>query len=711
MKRVRHYRRIVLAMFALQAACVERSVAPAPSPASELQESKEALWGILPDLVTTRYLDIGERLTIANNLGSRGRITLGTWISANTAVVAEDVQGALYGVRAGSTMVRKYSGNIVLDSILIHVGPAGPFVVQPSSISLEVGAEAFPVLSIPTPIVRWTTVDSTIARVSATGTIRAIRSGATKVIALSAFGFTSEVTVNVYNHGPVQAPASVTELPRIALDGMVQSARSAPMLRLLRPRSAAELQAMLDSAKYGDEIRLLEGTTYLGNFVLRKKTPGSNGWITISGGGSRPSAGQRIEPTKQVLSRIEAANALLPAIKTEGAASGYILTGLEVTARAGATTSYMLLALGSGDTDQNASNIPSRILLDRVYVHGAASLDIRRCVALNSDSTAIVDSWISECHSKGLDAQAVGGWNGRGPYLIHNNRLEGSGENLLFGGSDPSITGLIPSDITVTQNYLYKPLAWKGNWLVKNTLEIKSACRVLIEGNVFENNWPDGQVGFSIVLKSVNQSGRAPWSETSNITLVRNLIKDSHSGVSLAGRPEVHEAVPMSRIAFRDNVFLGTALTGRLLEVSGVNDLTFEQNTGFGGQFGFLLHSLGGVNLSVRNNIIGILQSSLSSADMVLGGQAVTPGTAALDRFYPNTWVFEGNVLPGVDQRKFPQNNWFARSILEVGFVDYPAGLELTAGSAFRSMLSNGRPPGANYTEIQAAVAKATNGY
>lgn len=703
-------RRALLVMSILQAACADSSVAPRLQDTVSYQHSKAALIGDLSAPLTIRYLEIGARLVLSSNLGSRSRVVPEVWTSSDTTIVAIEKDGsALYGKRTGSSIVKRFVGGMVMDSMLVRVGVSGPFTMLPSSMLLKVGEEASPTLSVPTPIVRWTVVDSTIAQVSTDGIIRAIRSGITKVAAVSAFGFASDITVNVEQ--PVQLPSSSVDAPRVLLDTMVQAGRSVQTTRLLRPRSATELQAMLDSAKYGDEIRLAAGTTYTGNFVLRRKTPNPKGWIIIGTDGLLSPAGQRIEPSKYSLPRIEAENPSLPAIRTEGGASGYALTGLDITVRAGATTSYMLVALGSGDADQNATNVPSRILLDRVYVHGTSTLDVRRCIALNSDSTAIVDSWISECHSKGFDAQAIGGWNGRGPYLIHNNRLEGSGENLLFGGSDPTIVNLIPSDITISQNYLYKPQAWQGIWLVKNTIEIKSARRVLIERNVLENNWPDGQVGFSIVLKSVNQGGRAPWSEASNITLRRNLIKNSYSGASLAGKPEAYEAVPMSRIAFIDNLFMGISSAGRLWEVSGVNDIIFEQNTGFGGQYGLLLHAVGGVRFSMRNNIIGIVQGSITNADMVLGGQAVTPGIATLDKFYPGTWIFEGNVLWGVDRRKFPSGNFFAQSISDIGFVGYPEQLDLSSASPFKTALSNGGQPGVNFGEIQMAATKATGGH
>jgi hypothetical protein len=59
------------------------------------------------------------------------------------------------------------------------------------------------------------------------------------------------------------------------------------------------------------------------------------------------------------------------------------------------------------------------------------------------------------------DTQAICGWNGPGPFLIENNYLEAAGENVMFGGSDPSIPHLVPNDITIRRrNLIWWPVAW-----------------------------------------------------------------------------------------------------------------------------------------------------------------------------------------------------------------------------------------------------------
>src|SRR3712207_5520063 len=146
------------------------------------------------------------------------------------------------------------------------------------------------------------------------------------------------------------------------------------------------------------------------------------------------------------------------------------------------------------------------IIIDRSYMRpNTPSAHIRRAVALNSAYTDITNSYIQEIHQPGSDSQAIGGWNGTGPYNIINNQLESASENIMFGGGTFRIPNEMPSDIVIRGNYITKPLAWRGaGYNVKNLFELKTGKRVLVEGNIFENNWVDGQDGTAIVLKLGN---------------------------------------------------------------------------------------------------------------------------------------------------------------------------------------------------------------
>ena len=157
------------------------------------------------------------------------------------------------------------------------------------------------------------------------------------------------------------------------------------------------------------------------------------------------------------------------ALSTAPGAHHYRLIGIELTAATTVRQTESIVALGDGSSTQNSlDRVPHDLILDRVYVHGHEALNLQRCVSLQSASTAVIDSYLAECHGKGFDSQAICGWNGPGPFKIVNNYLEGAGENIMFGGADPAIANLTPSDIEIRRNHFTRPRTWKGVWTVKN---------------------------------------------------------------------------------------------------------------------------------------------------------------------------------------------------------------------------------------------------
>ena len=314
------------------------------------------------------------------------------------------------------------------------------------------------------------------------------------------------------------------QLPRLDLDPRV--ARSTG--RQIRVKGGANLQAAIDRAEPGDVLLLEPGATWIGPFHLRRKT--GTGWITIRSAvadSQLPPEGTRISPAYAGrLPKLVTAGANQSVVYTDAGATNWRLTALEIAAQPNVRTLTALVRIGDG-SEGDSTLVAANYILDRLYVHGDATLDIQRCIALNAGATAIIDSYIDECSSKNDDAQAIGGWNGPGPYRIENNYLVGTGENVLFSGVDPKIPNLIPSDIQILRNYIFKPIAWKGTGrIIKNSLELKNAQRVLIEGNVIDGSWAEGQSGAAFNLKSANQNGAAPWSITRDVTVRYNRIRN-----------------------------------------------------------------------------------------------------------------------------------------------------------------------------------------
>ena len=200
--------------------------------------------------------------------------------------------------------------------------------------------------------------------------------------------------------------------------------------------------------------------------------------------------------------------------------------------------------------------LPHHIIIDRCYVHGDASAGVRRGISLQVSYGAVIDSDIREIHQRGVDSQAIGIWEGAGPYLIRNNFLSAASENLVIGGADPSVAGLVPSDITIVGNHFWKDYSgWLGaNWNVKNLLEFKNARRVLVRGNVLEYSWAQGQVGMAVLLTPRNQDGGCAWCVVQDVTIEYNLIRHAGGGIEMANSDDGHPSLPTQRVRISNNV-------------------------------------------------------------------------------------------------------------------------------------------------------------
>ncbi|MGH9799531.1 MAG: right-handed parallel beta-helix repeat-containing protein, partial [Blastocatellia bacterium] len=493
--------------------------------------------------------------------------------------------------------------------------------------------------------------------------------------------------------------AATPELPRVILD----TNYTPPVGRIITVNAGGDLQAAINQALPGDIINLQAGATFTGNFTLPNKT--GSGWIVIRSStpdSSLPPQGTRIAPQNAGLLPKILTPDTAAAIMTAAGAHNYRLLGLEIGIQAGVALNYGIVRLGDGSSAQNSlSQVPQDIIIDRCYIHGNSTGDVSRGIGLNSGRTAIIDSFISECHAVGSDTQAICGWNGPGAYKIVNNYLEGAGENFMLGGADPSITGLIPSDIEFRDNYVYKPLRWKTgepsyagiHWSVKNLFELKNAQRLLIDGNIFENSWGDAQDGFAVVLKSVNQDGGAPWSHTGDVTFTNNIIRHSGAGINLLGRDSNQLGVQMQRVLIRNNLlddingprWGGTH--GRALQISDVPDVIVDHNTVIQTGDAITTYGLPSSNFVYTNNIV---------AHNLYGvkGDSAASGNGTINTYLPGA-IFTRNILAGGDATYYPAGNFFPSALTAVGFVNFTGGdYRLSSTSPYRNAGTDGQDLG-----------------
>jgi hypothetical protein len=477
---------------------------------------------------------------------------------------------------------------------------------------------------------------------------------------------------------------------------LMHSELPASLGRTLVVRAGFDLQKTLDEALPGDTIEIEAGAVFTGPFTLPRKA--GPGFILIeTGARGLPPPGRRVSPRDaSAMPKLEASEGAV--IRTAPGASGYRFIGIEIRPAEGRWLPS-LVEIGSGG-ETALEDLPELIVFDRCYIHGDPERGSRRGIAMNGRSIAVVDSFLADFKSSDSETQAVAAWAGPGPFRIVNNYLEAAGVNLMFGGADPAIQGLVPSDIEIRGNHIRKPLEWRPgggqSWVVKNLLELKNARRVLIEGNLLENNWRGDQSGLAVLFTVRNQYGRAPWSVVEDVSFVNNRLRRSDGGINLLGRDRTwpNGSGQTRRILIQNNLF--EEVTGRLFQIlDGTADVIIDHNTAIHSESIVFAEGAPHQGFVFRNNIV-------LEAKYGIAGTGTAPGNDSIAQFLPNAVVRKNVVVKG-DGSRYPPDNFFPASLAEVGFVDLFSGdYRLSALSPFRDAGTDGRDPGVDFARLMA---------
>jgi hypothetical protein len=454
---------------------------------------------------------------------------------------------------------------------------------------------------------------------------------------------------------------------------LTAGARPALAGPVITVNAAGDLQAAIDRAQPGDTLVLEAGATFTGNFVLKIKTGAA--YITIRSSApdsALPLPTERIDPSYAPhLPKIQSGNGMQAMVTAPGA-HHYRLLALEFLATDQGNGD--ILDLGDGSQAQNTlASVPHDLIVDRVYIHGDLTYGQKRGIGLNSASTSVINSYIADIKAVGMDSQAICGWNGPGPFTIANNYLEAAGENVLFGGADPAIPNLVPSDITFKHNHLAKPLAWRTqSWTVKNLFELKNAQRVIIDGNLLEYVWPAAQAGYAVAFTPRNQDGTAPWSVVQQVQFTNNVVRHVSSVFQLLGTDDGFPSQQTNNILVRNNLFEDVSSAtfggaGRLLLILGGAQVTFDHNTVFNdGASTIMADAAAATGFVFTNNIV---------PDNLWGimGSNASPGNGTIAMYFPGG-QFLDSVFAGSDSAIYPVNNYYPASMSVVGFVDVARG-------------------------------------
>lgn len=644
-----------------------------------------------------RTFDFSSSNTSIATVSSSGLVTAK---APGTATVTASTNG-----KSGSVAVNVQGGPAPkVASVSVAVGSSNLVIGQTTTAVATVKDAGGVVLS--GQAIVWASSSAAVASIAPSGQITAIAPGsATLTGTVGGISGSAKVTVGTPSGGGSGGQASNKASRPNLPTSFVDIGWKAPTGSTISVSAGGNLQQALNNAKPGDEIVLAAGATFTGNYTLPTKS--GNGWILVRTSGSVPGQGTRLtRSNKGGVARIVTDNQL-PALQTKPGTRGWRFVGIEFTVASSVSALTAIVSLGDGGPQKSLSDVPSNLVFDRVWVHGHSSVNVRRCIALNSASTAVINSTIDECHDRGFDAQAIWGWNGPGPFHVENNYLEGSGENFGFGGAPPSIPNLVPSDIVLRRNHIAKPASWKNaGWLVKNLIEFKNARRVLIEENLIEGNWANGQQGYALMITARSEGGACrAWCVVEDVTFRWNHVRRTGSGLNLSGRADPDLVRPSTRFLFEHNLWdeINSGVysgQGRIwmLQSTGLADVTFSHNTAFGTDMTVLFCDRIS-RVEIEDNI---LSSSPGYGLWSCIGQAT--GIVATNH-HVQDWSYLRNITINVPSGPQPPGNFYT-TLTAVRFVNPSAkDWALSSSSPFKGVGERGTDPGVDMATLKSKLS------
>lgn len=581
-----------------------------------------------------------------------------------------------------------------------------------------------------------------------------------KVADSSGHSATAALTLTVAASSGFDGPA---ELPRIYIQSAL--ANTPAPGSTISVNAGGNLQSALNSANCGDTIQLQAGATFTGVFTFPAKNCDDNHWIivrTSADDSTLPAEGTRLTPcyagvaslpgrpafpcpsTKNVLAKLVMAGSGPGPVTFASGADYYRLLGLEITRSAGTGAVSALWSVAPGGTANN-------LVIDRVWMHGTAQDDTTRGVELGGSTyVSVVDSFFTDFHCVAItgacsDAQAVNGGlgdNAMGPYKIVDNFLEASGENILFGGGEATLT---PADIQISQNHMFKPLTWlkgqpgyvggtNGNpFVVKNFLELKNAQRVLADSNIMEDCWGGfSQVGFGILVTPKNQGNACPLCEVTDVTIrystishvgaglqIGNGLSDS-GGAALDGeRYSIHDLIidDINGVKYQGPGEFAQVSMGPGAPM--LQNVTINHVTAFAPSTLFIIGDQVGLNPQMSNFVFtnSIVDAgtypvwstgSGGAADCAYHDSPLTTFNACF-----SSYTFSTDALiaspSSYPSSKWPAGNFFPATTAAVQFVNYNGGIggnyQLLSSSPYKGLGTDGQDLGANVSAVNSAIA------
>lgn len=229
------------------------------------------------------------------------------------------------------------------------------------------------------------------------------------------------------------------------------------------------------------------------------------------------------------------------------------------------------------------ADVPQWFIWDRCLFKGPRALNgffgVIGAIRANGAYVAMVNCAATDVWSPGTESHIWGCDNGPGPHKIVGNDFDDMATwGIIYGGGDPSITDLIPSDVEARRNRMYRPPNANKHNTVANGLpdggtaydginrgvggfyDNKYVNRILLESNFCSGNWVDVKTGCAFLFKSEDQPGgpNSSWVIGKNVTARYNWVDRTGDCISVtvaAVSGPLADPFATERLDLHDNLF------------------------------------------------------------------------------------------------------------------------------------------------------------
>ncbi len=332
-------------------------------------------------------------------------------------------------------------------------------------------------------------------------------------------------------------------------------------------------------------------------------------------------------------------------------------------------------------------------------------------------------------------------------------------------GAANVVWGLLPDDITIAKNFIYKPPSWnpsdpsydgipRGS---KVLFEVKYGRRWNVTGNIMENTWFNGQQ-FAFNINASDQNGGCPWCTSSDISVTNNIFKNiSGAFQTITAQNPVTGVCPaaVARVLIQNNLFFAAGAApyiagGSIFELAGyafcsvtgagIDSLQIVHNNLLGAGINMVV--AGGTpynytNLVIRDNLTEFDQyrwseptpcadstppyqdgASCIRGDVSSGGAFSISNNAIINSgaINGNQGVSDATIISRYGSMVLPTlyDANLANNYSGVPFVNYAAvntdyhNFALTGNGPWRKAASDGTDPGVNLANLDADIPVST---